>query len=65
MSEGRLNTTGFNREEDEDIERKLRPDCFDEYIGQAKAKENMQIFIQAALGRGETQIMCYYMASQG
>jgi len=54
MDERRLNTTGFNREEDEDIELKLRPVNFDGYIGQTKVKENMQVFIQAALGRGET-----------
>ena len=50
----RLNTTGFTQEFDEDIEQKLRPVSFDEYIGQAKVKENMQIFVQAALNRGET-----------
>jgi len=54
MDERRLNTTGFNREEDEEIELKLRPVSFDEYIGQAKVKENMQVFVQAALGRSET-----------
>jgi Holliday junction DNA helicase RuvB len=50
----RLNTTGFNREHDEEVELKLRPSCFDEYIGQEKVKENMRVFVQAALGRGET-----------
>ncbi|MCL2285778.1 MAG: Holliday junction branch migration DNA helicase RuvB [Firmicutes bacterium] len=54
MDERRLNTTGFNREEDEEIELKLRPVSFDEYIGQAKVKENMKVFVQAALGRSET-----------
>jgi len=54
MDERRLNTTGFNREEDEEIELKLRPISFDGYIGQTKVKENMKVFIQAALGRGET-----------
>ena len=54
MTEDRLNTTGYNREEDEDIELKLRPAHFDEYIGQEKIKENMQIFVQAAQGRNET-----------
>ena len=54
MTEERLNTTGYNREEDEDIELKLRPASFDEYIGQEKIKENMKVFVQAALGRGET-----------
>jgi len=54
MSEGRLNTTGYNREEDEDIELKLRPSRFEEYIGQEKIKDNMQVFVQAAKARGET-----------
>ena len=53
-----LLTTGvgreFVREEDEDIEQKLRPVSFDEYIGQEKVKENMKVFVQAALNRGET-----------
>ena len=39
---------------DDDIEQKLRPARFDEYIGQDKVKENMKVFIKAALGRGET-----------
>ncbi|MCL2456503.1 MAG: Holliday junction branch migration DNA helicase RuvB [Defluviitaleaceae bacterium] len=50
----KLNTTGFSREHDEEVELKLRPASFDEYIGQAKVKENMKVFVQAALGRGET-----------
>jgi len=53
MDERRLNTTVFNQQEDEDIEQKLRPSSFDEYIGQEKVKENMRVFIKAALGRGE------------
>ncbi|MCL2405307.1 MAG: Holliday junction branch migration DNA helicase RuvB [Defluviitaleaceae bacterium] len=54
MTEDRLNTTGYNQQEDEDIELKLRPAHFGEYIGQEKIKENMKVFVQAALGRGET-----------
>lgn len=54
MMEGRLNTTGYSQEMDEEIEIKLRPSSFDQYIGQDKVKENMQVFVQAALGRGET-----------
>ncbi|MCL2224411.1 MAG: Holliday junction branch migration DNA helicase RuvB [Defluviitaleaceae bacterium] len=49
-----MNTTGFSRELDEEIEVKLRPARFEDYIGQEKVKENMQVFVQAALGRGET-----------
>ena len=54
MENNRLNTTGFSREHDEEIEMKLRPSSFADYIGQQKVKENMQVFVQAALGRGET-----------
>ena len=39
--------------EDTDIEYGLRPHKFEEYIGQAKAKENLEIYIQAALERKE------------
>ena len=31
----------------------LRPQSLDEYIGQEKVKENLSVFIQAALQRGE------------
>ena len=41
-------------QEDDEIEQKLRPARFDEYIGQDKVKENMKVFIKAALGRSET-----------
>lgn len=49
-----LNTVGYQREEDEDIEQKLRPESFAHYIGQEKVKQNMRVFIEAAKGRGET-----------
>jgi Holliday junction DNA helicase RuvB len=32
----------------------LRPSSFDEYIGQEKIKKNLQVFIEAALKRGES-----------
>lgn len=40
--------------DDADIEASLRPRVFDEYIGQEKVKENLKIYIQAALSRGES-----------
>ncbi|MFY9198707.1 MAG: Holliday junction branch migration DNA helicase RuvB [Acutalibacteraceae bacterium] len=40
--------------EDSDIETSLRPRTLNEYIGQEKAKENLNIYIEAAKGRGET-----------
>ena len=39
---------------DNDIEASLRPRVMSEYIGQDKVKENLEIYIQAALGRGES-----------
>lgn len=39
--------------EDSDIEYSLRPRVMDEYIGQDKVKDNLKIFIKAALTRGE------------
>lgn len=35
------------------MERSLRPQTFDDYIGQEKAKENLKVYIEAAKNRGE------------
>ena len=40
-------------EEDYKIENSLRPKLLCDYIGQAKAKENLKVYIEAAKGRGE------------
>ena len=42
------------QEEDLKIEKSLRPQTLDDYIGQQKAKENLKIYIEAAKGRGES-----------
>jgi len=39
---------------EEDYERALRPRALDEFIGQEKIKDNLRVFITAALQRGET-----------
>lgn len=39
--------------EDTDIEYGLRPHRFEDYIGQEKAKDNLEVYIQAALERKE------------
>lgn len=41
------------KEEDADVEVTLRPRSLDEYIGQHKVKEKLEIFIKAAKGRNE------------
>ena len=39
--------------EDVDVELSVRPTSFDDFVGQAKLKDNLQVFIEAARGRGE------------
>jgi Holliday junction DNA helicase RuvB len=40
--------------QDEDFERALRPSALDEFVGQKKIKDNLRVFITAALQRGES-----------
>ena len=40
-------------EEDKKIEKTLRPQCLDDYIGQSKIKENLKVYITAAKQRGD------------
>jgi Holliday junction DNA helicase RuvB len=47
-----VNTNSFNDEEKQ-FEVSLRPTRLEEYIGQTKAKENLRIYIKAALRRRE------------
>lgn len=46
--------SGSFRDEDEENDISLRPKWLEEYIGQDKAKEKLDIFIQAAKGRKES-----------
>lgn len=41
-------------EKERDTENILRPKTFDDYVGQNKVKENMRVYIKAALSRGES-----------
>ena len=41
------------RREDDALEAGLRPTRLDDFIGQAKARENLKVFIEAARARGE------------
>ncbi len=50
--EGRLAAPEYTPE-DTEIENSLRPKQLSDYIGQAKAKENLSIYIEAAKRRGE------------
>ena len=50
---GRRIITTENLEEDVKIESHLRPQLLEDYIGRAKAKETLKIYIEAAKSRGE------------
>lgn len=39
--------------EDLELDRTLRPSSFDDFLGQTKIKENLKIFVKAALERGD------------
>lgn len=51
--EERIVSSGV-REEDVEIEYSLRPRKISDYIGQPKVKENLQVFVEAAQGRGDS-----------
>ena len=54
MIEDRVVSPEYVEDETEIEEVSLRPQSFSEYIGQKKVKENLKIYIEAALKRGET-----------
>ena len=47
------------QDEDIKIEKNLRPQTLDDYIGQQKAKKNLKVYIEAAKQRGESLTMCF------
>ena len=48
MEEERIVAPNLENQAEERIENSLRPKILEEYIGQAKVKENMKIYIEAA-----------------
>jgi len=49
----RMVSAAASHPQEEALERALRPQLLDEYVGQAKAREQLEIFIGAARKRGE------------
>ena len=52
MDEQRL-TDPREQEPDRELDRSLRPRCLDDFVGQESIKDNLRVFIAAALQRGE------------
>lgn len=52
MSETPLKHTGFTRDGASNLDQTLRPQSWEEYVGQSKTKENLRILLTAARERG-------------
>ncbi|NLY21670.1 MAG: Holliday junction branch migration DNA helicase RuvB [Tissierellia bacterium] len=57
--------SGIRNDEDIDSENDLRPKWIEDYIGQDKIKNQLNIFIQAAKGRGEPLDHCLLFGPPG
>ena len=53
MDDNRIISPNLKGNNEENLEKSLRPQVLDDYIGQTKVKENMKIYIEAAKKRGE------------
>jgi len=51
--------------EEKKLEQSLRPPKLTDYVGQSKVKENLNVFIQAALNRGEPLDHCLFYGPPG
>ena len=51
--ENRILSNEYTPTEDAEVEGDLRPKILDEYVGQAKAKSNLKVYIESAKLRGE------------
>ncbi len=52
-------------EEDRDLDLSLRPATFDDFVGQSKVTQQLQIFFQAARERGEALDHCLFCGPPG
>lgn len=52
--ENRIVSNEYDATEDAEVENSLRPKNLSEYVGQAKAKENLKVYIESAKMRGES-----------
>lgn len=65
MNEDRIINPNLEDEKEEIIEKSIRPQTLDEYIGQDKVKENMRIYIESAKKRGEPLDHCLLYGPPG
>ena len=65
MEDDRIMNPGIEGNEEECLEKSLRPQNLDEYIGQNKVKENMKIYIESAKKRNEPLDHCLLYGPPG
>ena len=65
MENERIISPDLSNSGEEYIEKTLRPQFLNEYIGQTKVKENMKIYIEAAKKRGEPLDHCLFYGPPG
>ena len=65
MEDDRIMNHGREGNEEERLEKSLRPQNLDEYIGQNKVKENMKIYIESAKKRNEPLDHCLLYGPPG
>ena len=65
MEDDRIMNPGIEGNEEERLEKSLRPQNLDEYIGQNKVKENMKIYIESAKKRNEPLDHCLLYGPPG
>ena len=65
MEENKIISPELENGQEERLENSLRPKTLNEYIGQAKVKENMKIYIEAAKKRGEPLDHCLFYGPPG
>lgn len=63
--ESRILSSSYSSESDGETELSLRPKALDDYIGQDKVKENLNIYIQAAKMRGDALDHCLLYGPPG
>lgn len=65
MEDEKITSPELESEQEEKMENSLRPKTLNEYIGQTKVKENMDIYIKAAIKRNEPLDHCLFYGPPG
>ena len=65
MDDEKITSPELENEQEEKMENSLRPQTLREYIGQTKVKENMDIYIKAAIKRNEPLDHCLFYGPPG